>query len=747
MKITPELVAQHGLSPEEYEKIVQILGREPTITELGIFSVMWSEHCSYKNSKPLLRTFPTEGPHILQGPGENAGIVDFDERYAIAFKIESHNHPSAIEPYQGAATGVGGILRDIFTMGARPIALLDPLRFGNPQNPRTRHLVAGVVAGIADYGNSVGVPTVGGECYFADCYDGNPLVNVMCVGLVEKKNIVRAVARGTGNLVFYYGNPTGRDGIHGATFASAELSEESEEKRGAVQVGDPFMEKKILEATLELIEQNAVIALQDMGAAGLTCSTAEMAGRGGMGVTIDLDKVPQRAQNMSAYEIMLSESQERMLGVCTPEQLPQVKQILAKWDLEPHVLGELNDSGLMTVIHKGQVVAQIPAAKISEDSPVCHRQGIRPSYLDQLPSADEAEVPPLESLPTVILEFLSSPNISSKRWIYEQFDYMVQTQTLIPPGNNAAVLKIHGSAKHLAISSDGNSLFCYLDPYEGGKHAVAEAARNVACTGARPLAITNCLNFGSPLKPEIFYQLAESVRGIGDACRALNTPVTGGNVSLYNENPEGAIWPTPVIGMIGVIEPSVLPMKGEFPGEDCAVLLIGPSSKHLGGSEFLRWRTGKAYKPCPPSDLAQEKQMIDFLAELACFNLGASAHDCSLGGLLVTIVECLLWAEREELGAEIAIDAQDTRSLYAELFGEFTPRVVVAVPAKSAQRIFELAHRFALPARLLGKTTTGGMLVIRACHYTVSLSTSELRSAYESVASIFPDASEQVARH
>ncbi len=747
MRITPEIVAEHGLSPEEYEKIKEILGRDPTITELGIFSVMWSEHCSYKNSKPLLKTFPTTGPQVLQGPGENAGVVDFDDRFAIAFKIESHNHPSAIEPYQGAATGVGGILRDIFTMGARPIALLDPLRFGDPKNPRTQHLIAGVVAGIADYGNSVGVPTVGGECYFAPCYEGNPLVNVMCIGLVEKEHIVRAVASGVGNLVFYYGNPTGRDGIHGATFASTELTDESEEKRGAVQVGDPFMEKKILEATLELIAQGAVVALQDMGAAGLTCSTAEMAGRGGMGVCIDLDKVPQRAENMTAYEIMLSESQERMLGVCTPEQLPIVESILAKWDLKAYVLGQLDDSGMMKVLHRGEVVACIPAAKISEDSPVYVRKGKRPSYMDNLPDATRAELPPTKDFENIILEFLSSPNVCSKRWIFEQYDYMVQTQTLTGPGNNAAVLKIHDSNNALAVSTDGNSLFCYVDPYEGGKHAVAEAARNVACTGAEPLAITNCLNFGSPLKEDIFFQLAEAVRGIGDACRALGTPVTGGNVSLYNETPESAIWPTPVIGMVGKIAPPARPMKGQFPGPNRVILLVGSACKHLGASEFLRWRTGLAWGPCPPCDLEVEKRVIGFLHELACQRFVASAHDCSLGGLLTTLVECLLWAEDDNLGMEVHLVSKTERDLVAELFGEFTPRVVLSVPEIEVSHVKKLAEEWNLPMQLLGTTTSTGQMVIKSEFTRISLATSLLRSAYESIRSIFPDVSNQLAMH
>ncbi len=748
MEITREIIHEHGLTDEEYQKILEILGRTPTITELGIFSVMWSEHCSYKNSKPLLKTFPTEGPQILQGPGENAGIVDFDDRFAIAFKIESHNHPSAIEPYEGAATGVGGILRDIFTMGARPIALLDPLRFGDPQNPRTRRLVSGVVAGIADYGNSVGVPTVGGECYFAPCYDGNPLVNVMCVGVVEKDRIVHAVAKGTGNLVFYYGNATGRDGIHGATFASADLTEESEERRGAVQVGDPFMEKKILEATLELIASGAVVALQDMGAAGLTCSSAEMAGRGGVGVTIDLDKVPQRARSMTAYEIMLSESQERMLGVCTPEQLPRVEAILKKWDLEPHVLGQLDGSGLLTVTHQGKVVAQIPAAKISEDSPVYIRTGTRPKYLDQLPNAQNYTPPPLESLPQVALAFLASPNICSKRWIFEQYDYMVQTQTVTPPGNNASVLKLHDSQTKLAVTTDGNSLFCFVDPYEGGKHAVAEAARNVACTGAQPLAITNCLNFGNPLKPEIFFQLAECVRGIGDACRALGTPVTGGNVSLYNENPDGAIWPTPVIGMIGKIPPGTRVMKGQFGGVGESVIRVGAVSQHLGASEFLRWMTGKAWAPTPPCKLEAEARMIQFLQELARGSYPASAHDISLGGLFVSLVEKLLWCEDDQLGVRITIPCGAEVDAWTQLFGEFAPCVVVSAPEAHSHEVLTLAQKHGLDAEIIGQTVNDAQFALAVGDLGFfEFSTAALRSAYESFKSVLPEASDEMAMH
>jgi len=744
MEITPEIVAEHGLSQEEYQKIKEILGREPTITELGIFSVMWSEHCSYKNSKPLLKTFPTEGQQVLQGPGENAGIVNFDDKLAIAFKIESHNHPSALEPYQGAATGVGGILRDIFTMGARPIALMDSLRFGSPENPRTRHLVAGVVAGISDYGNSVGVPTVGGECYFAKCYEGNPLVNVMCIGVVEKAKIAKAVAQGSGNLVFYYGNPTGRDGIHGATFASAELDQDSEEKRGAVQVGDPFMEKKILEATLELIASGAVVALQDMGAAGLTCSTAEMAGRGGMGVTIDLDKVPLRAKNMTSYEIMLSESQERMLGICSPEKLPIVEQILAKWDLTPHVLGTLNDSGLMTVIHRGEIVAQIPAAKISEDSPVYEREVRKAAYLETLRDAKDCALPAVGELEKIVLEFLSSPNIASKRWIFEQYDYMVQTQTVVPPGQDAAVLKIHDSNSYLACATDGNSLYCYLDPYEGGKHAVAEAARNVACAGAHPLAITNCLNFGNPLKPDVYFQLAEVIRGIGDACRQFDTPVTGGNVSLYNESPDGAIWPTPVIGMVGTIVPPRRPMRSAVDKPGVLLYLVGPTPTSLGGAEFLHWYTGEPWGPCPPCNLEMESRVIRLLEHLS--NDGSfSAHDCSIGGLVVTIVESLLFSGTDQIGAEVEIPMLPDITPYVALFGEITPRVLIGVAPEQQSQFEGYCRQYDLPAKVLGKTNTSGELVIRVSDIVLTFAVRQLREAYESIRQIFPSVTDEMA--
>ncbi|MGI8904938.1 MAG: phosphoribosylformylglycinamidine synthase subunit PurL [Candidatus Sumerlaeaceae bacterium] len=732
IEVTPEIVSEHGITPDEYGRILQILGRKPNITELGIFSVMWSEHCSYKNSKPLLRTFPTEGSHILQGPGENAGIVDFDETYAIVFKMESHNHPSALEPFQGAATGVGGILRDIFTMGARPIALLDSLRFGDPADARTRRIVSGVVEGIADYGNAVGVPTVGGECYFSPAYNGNPLVNVMCVGVIEKSRITRAVASGAGNLVVYYGNATGRDGIHGATFASTELTEESEEKRSAVQVGDPFTEKKILEATLELIAADSVVAIQDMGAAGLTCSCAEMAGRGHMGIHVDLDKVPQRADNLSAYEMMLSESQERMLAICTPEQLPRVREILNKWDLEAHVLGEINDTGIMQVVHQGKVVAELPADKVSENSPVYHRESRRPAYMDSIPDVTRLSFDPTD-LAAELIDFIASPNICSKRWIYQQYDHMVQTQTVTEPGDNAGVLRVHGSKHHVVMSADGNGLTCYLDPYEGGKLAVAEAARNVACTGARPLAITNCLNFGNPTKPEIFYQIAEAVRGIGEACQALNTPVTGGNVSLYNENPAGAIWPTPIIGMIGKLEAPARPVKAGFARAGLHLFMLGPAASDLGGSEYARWKTGREYGPCPVCNLAHERRLVDLLVESAAAGYLQSAQDCGVGGLFVTLAESVLLGSG---GADI--DLKFACGLLCELVAETPGRVVVSVDDSNEIAFREACARHEIPVYTVGRTMEEERLVIRSDQEVLEFTRAQLLAAFENMDSIFP---------
>jgi phosphoribosylformylglycinamidine synthase len=597
IEITPDLIEQHGLNEQEYRNLLEILGREPTVTELGIFSVMWSEHCSYKCSKSTLRCFPTKGRCVLQGPGENAGVIDIGHGLAVAFKIESHNHPSAIEPYNGAATGVGGILRDIFTMGARPIAMLNPLRFGRITDPHMQWLVGGVIAGIADYGNCVGVPTIAGDIYFQDCYDQNILVNVMCVGLMRKEQLMLARAQGVGNLVVYYGSSTGRDGIHGATFASKE--DPHAQQRSAVQVGDPFMGKKIIEATLELIERGAAVGIQDMGAAGLTCSSCEMASRADTGVEIDLDKVPQRAEGMTSYEIMLSESQERMLAVIPREKIELAREILERWEVGCHVLGEVTNDGLLRVRHKGEVVAEIPARKIADESPVYSPEAKRPAYLDALPRAPYPYPAPPD-WNEALVRLLRCPTIASKRWVYSQYDHTVQTATVVRPGaGDAAVLRIKGTPLHLALTVDGNSTMCYLDAETGGKMVVAEAARNVVMVGAEPMGITNCLNFGNPNKPEVFWNFQKAVQGMAEACRVFGTPVTGGNVSFYNESRGLAVFPSPVVGMVGRIEPPLRVMTPGFKQTGDQVYLVGGEEQHLGGSIFAQLWAPVSSPPSP----------------------------------------------------------------------------------------------------------------------------------------------------
>src|SRR5712692_514897 len=614
--VTPEVVREHNLNDLEYARILGLLGRTPTLTELGIFSALWSEHCSYKHSKPILRRFPTEGPQVLQGPGENAGVLRLPDGWAVAFKIESHNHPSAVEPYQGAATGVGGILRDVFTMGARPVAVLNSLRFGPLDVPRNRYLFAGVVHGVGDYGNCVGIPTLGGEVGFAAGYTGNPLVNAMCVGLLREQDLTRARAHGVGNVLLAVGSRTGRDGIHGASFASEELSERSEARRPQVQVGDPFTEKLLLEATLELITSELVVAVQDMGAAGLTSSSAEMAARGGVGVEIDTGLVPTREEGMTPYEILLSESQERMLVVAEPRRVPEIQAVCAKWELTATPIGRVTDDGIFRGRHHGRVVAAIPGQQLVDDCPIYHPEA---READEA-RARRAAAPPVGSSldPERALEqLLDSPNIASKRWVYEQYDSTVQGETVLGPGGDAGVLRVPDTDFGLAVTVDCNARLVALDPYEGGKAAVAEAARNIACTGALPLGITDCLNFGNPEKPEVFFQFREACRGIADACRAFETPVTGGNVSFYNESPTGAVDPTPAIGMVGLLEPigSRVPSHFQEPGD--AVVVLGATWGELGGSaywaELLNFVGGRP----APVDLAAERRLQLLLVSAA----------------------------------------------------------------------------------------------------------------------------------
>ena len=591
-----EVYKSMGMTTEEFAMVEKILGRLPNYTELGLFSVMWSEHCSYKTSKPVLKKFPTTGEHVLMGPGEGAGVVDIGDQQAVVFKIESHNHPSAIEPYQGAATGVGGIIRDIFSMGARPIAMLDSLRFGElDSSPRTQYLFKEIIAGIAGYGNCIGIPTVAGEIYFDSSYEGNPLVNAMCVGLIDHKDIQKGQAKGTGNTVMYVGAKTGRDGIHGATFASEELTEASEEKRPAVQVGDPFMEKLLLEACLEVVQSDALIGIQDMGAAGLISSSSEMASKAGYGIEMNLDLVPQRETGMTPYEMMLSESQERMLLVVTAGREPEIQEIFKKYDLDCVAIGKVTDDKMVRLLHKGEVVAEVPADALAEDAPVYHMPSTEPAYFREFQDA-KAEVPAVENYEETLVNLLKQPTIASKEWVYDQYDYMVRTNTVIAPGSDAAVLRIRGTRKALAMTTDCNSRYLYLDPEVGGKIAVAEAARNIVCSGAEPLAITDCLNFGNPQKPEIFWQIEKSTDGMSEACKVLNTPVIGGNVSLYNETNGTAVYPTPVVGMVGLIKDIDHITTQSFKNAGDLIYLLGETKDEFGGSELQKMLNGRNFR-------------------------------------------------------------------------------------------------------------------------------------------------------
>ncbi len=691
------LAAEHGLTPEEYGWILERLGRTPTITELGIYSVMWSEHCSYKNSIAVLKTFPREGEALLVGAGdENAGLVDIGDGLAAAFKIESHNHPSAVEPYQGAATGVGGIHRDIFTMGARPICALNSLRFGSLDQSRVRYLFDGVVRGIGDYGNSFGVPTVAGEVYFDPAYEGNPLVNAMSVGIVKTDATASAIAKGAGNKVFIVGSSTGRDGIHGATFASEEISEESEKKRPSVQVGDPFTEKLLLEATLEALAAGVVVGIQDMGAAGITCSSCEMSAKGGAGMRLNLDHVPVREPDMTAYEIMLSESQERMLLVCVPGKEEQLQSVFEKWDLHAVCIGEVTDTGRVQVHYQGVQVADVEADHLvlGGGAPVYHRESRRPKYLNttsRLPDLKDVQIHEVES---VLNRLLGSPNIASKQWVFEQYDTMVRTGTVTGPGpSDAAVVRIKGSKKGLAVKTDCNGRYVYLNPRKGGQIAVAEAARNVVCAGGQPLAITNCLNFGNPYKPEVYWTFKEAVGGMSDACKALGTPVTGGNVSFYNENPESAVFPTPTIGMLGLVKDiDTHVIQSGFRQAGDHICLLSPKDwnfraghEEIGGTEYLSSIHGQTIGDAPHMDLAEECAVQAAALALIRSGMIASVHDVSDGGLLVALAEGVLFAEA--LGADVHLSPQGEFRLDALLFGEAQSRIILSVAESDAAQI------------------------------------------------------------
>ncbi|HZG88308.1 phosphoribosylformylglycinamidine synthase subunit PurL [Paenibacillus sp.] len=679
-----QLYKQMGMTDDEYQKVIGHLGgRLPNYTEIGVFSVMWSEHCSYKNSKVVLKKFPISGPRVLMGPGEGAGIVDIGDNQAVVFKIESHNHPSAIEPYQGAATGVGGIIRDIFSMGARPVALMNSLRFGRLENDRVKYLFEHVVSGIAGYGNCIGIPTVGGEVMFDESYEGNPLVNAMCVGLIDHDRIQRGIARGVGNPVFYVGPATGRDGIHGATFASEELTEESEAKRPAVQVGDPFMEKLVMEACLEVIDKGLVLGIQDMGAAGLTCSSAEMASKAGNGMELWLDKVPQREPGMTAYEMMLSESQERMLFVTTPDKEEEVKAVFHKWGLFCEVVGKVTDTGRLTLVHHGEVVGDMPVTALVDDCPMYHKPSVVPEYYVRNGSIDTLRYPEVTDVEGALLKVLASPTVASKEWVYGQYDHMVRTATVVRPGSDAAVVRVDGTRKGLAMSTDCNGRYVYLDPEVGGRIAVAEAARNVVCSGGEPLALTDNLNFGSPDKPEIFWQLEKATDGMSEACRVLDTPVIGGNVSLYNENARGAIYPTPVIGMVGLVHDVNHVTTQAFKNEGDVVFLLGETFAELGGSEFQLVVHGVTEGRPPKIDLDVEKRLQKAVLSAIQGGLVASAHDLSEGGLAVALAESCISGG---IGANISWNAPGLRNDVA-LFSESQSRVLLTCRPEQADAL------------------------------------------------------------
>lgn len=686
-----------GLTEDEYRTLVRILGREPNYLELGMFGVMWSEHCSYKSSRPLLDLFPRQAPWVLQGPGENAGVVDIGDGLAVVFKMESHNHPSAVEPVQGAATGIGGIVRDVFAMGARPICLLDALRFGSLDDPRVRYLFGGVVSGISWYGNCIGVPTVGGEVYFDPAYAANPLVNVMCVGLIEKEKLARGVAGEAGNTVMLIGARTGRDGIHGASFASEELSEASLARRPAVQVGDPFKEKLLIEACLELVEKGCLVGLQDLGAAGLTSAGSEMAGRAGTGMEIDVAKVLRRETGMTPYEVMISESQERMLAISRPGREEEVAAVLAKWGLESSIIGRVTGDGLFRILEGREKVAEVPVAALTS-CPLQEHAARRPSYLEErFPSPRSWPEP--EDYAEVLLQLLDSPTIASKQWVWQQYDHLVQVNTVVVPGAaDAAVLRVKGTSKGLAVTTDGNGRYVYLDPYRGGMLAVAEAARNVACVGARPLAVTDCLNFGHPGRPEVFWQFTEAVRGMAEACRVLETPVVSGNVSFYNEAAGRAIYPTPVVGMVGLLDDLSRRHTLAWPAGDAVIVLLGETRDEPGGSEYLSLVHGAWGDQPPAVDLEREKALIATLLEATVAGILAAAHDCSEGGLAVAVAESCLVAGR---GARIEMTSSLPWS--SLLFGESQGRAVVAVGEEHWPGLAAMAASHRLPATVIGR--------------------------------------------
>lgn len=715
-----KIYAEMGLTDEEFLLAEKMLGRLPNYTETGLFSVMWSEHCSYKNSKPVLRKFPTEGKQVLQGPGEGAGIVDIGDNQAVVFKIESHNSPSAVEPYEGAATGVGGIVRDVFSMGATPIASLNSLRFGELTSPRVRYLLEQAVEGIADYGNGLGIPTVGGEIAFDSAYEKNPLVNAMVVGLIDHKDMQVGQAKGVGNTVMYAGAATGRDGIHGATFSSVELSEDEDEERSAVQRGDSFTEKLLMQACLEVVKSDALIGIQDMGAAGLASSSAEMASKAGSGVEMNLDLVPQREEGMSAYEMMLSESQERMLLVIEKGREQEIIDLFAKYDIEAVAVGHVTDDKMLRLLHKGEVVAEISADALAEDAPVYHKPSAEPNYYREYQEMEQT-IPAVENYTETLKQLLQQPTIASKEWVYSQFDHHIGSNTLVSPGSDAAVVRIRGTEKAIAITTDCNARYIYLDPEVGGKIAVAEAARNVVCSGAKPLAITDGLNFGSPEKPEIFWQIEKSADGISEACRKLNSPVIGGNVSLFNEKGGSAIYPTPIIGMVGLIEDIKYVTTQNFKAAGDVIYLIGETTNEFGGSELQKLIDGDISGKAPAIDLDVEAARQAQITEAIRKGLVESAHDLSEGGAAVGIAES---AFGSNLGAKVVLEGEATSALFAETQSRFVLSV-----KKENQAAFEA---IVTDAKQIGEVTTEEQLVIESANeQLIAADVKELEKAWK----------------
>ncbi len=729
-RITDEEIARHGLTLDEYEQICGFMGRDPNHVELGIFSVMWSEHCSYKSSRAYLKEFPTEGPQVIQGPGENAGVVDIGDGLAVVFKMESHNHPSFIEPYQGAATGVGGILRDVFTMGARPIANMNSLRFGELNTEKMKYLVHGVVAGIAGYGNCMGIPTVGGEVYFDDCYAGNILVNAFTLGLAKADRIFYGTASGVGNPVIYVGSKTGRDGIHGATMASEEFDEGSEEKRPTVQVGDPFTEKLLLEACLELFKTDCLVGIQDMGAAGLTSSSFEMASRAGSGIDMYLSKVPLREDGMTPYEILLSESQERMLLVAKKGREQEVFDIFEKWGLDAATVGKVTDGGRFRIYDRNdELCADMPVGAVVDNCPLYHRPAEKSPNHDETTGFDVETLSKPENLNSELKALLHSPTVASKRPVYTVYDHMVRNNTVFRPGSAAALVRVKGTTKGIAMTTDCNARYCYLDPETGGRIAVAEAARNIAATGAKPLAITDCLNFGNPEKPEIMWQFARAARGISKACLALDTPVVSGNVSFYNETMGEGIFPTPTIGMVGLIENIENRVQSQFQHPGDSIILIGKLTGEIGGSEYLKGKTGKIQGKCPEIEISDTAAIIKFMGECAKKQLLSSANDASEGGIGVALAECCFG--EPETGCQVDLESNGMRPDFL-LFGESQNIMVLSCPPETAEPVLNLARAAGLTGQTIGTVTENTFEIAIDGNTTISQSTGKLKEIWDS---------------